>query len=292
VILEEQIYARLVADATITGALAEYNSAPAIFKHQAPKDTDTGWGASQYPRIVYGVQRSEARARRRGGRMMIEVFADDPAALDVLEPAIRASLDASIYHPVNESVVAVLWTESREFQQQRESETPDDLINGTELEFELITFPTQLTFDPDPIAIVNAAFAADNPDFQVDPPNWSPVDDEPAIYWRVASLVTGAADMMHVWSRVTVILRGHVISPDEDTMVTFLRKAHQWAALKRFLIFPTPDGTPLNFGEVRLDVDADPFRDGQIAVTAEFGVLQAPSTSELLNEIGIGVTIE
>lgn len=111
------------------------------------------------------------------------------------------------------------------------------------------------------------------PDALTDPSTWLPTDTQPGIYWRVTDLprVRAAEDHFNIWlDKMTATVVGHVVSPDQQTIITYLDTLA--AILPRATIRYA--NTILATIEVdRADPEADPHSDGQITVEVSYGAL-------------------
>lgn len=128
-----------------------------------------------------------------------------------------------------------------------------------------------LTYDPDPVAVLQAWVKDVWPvGAQVDPSLWSPGDNKPGIYWRLVRLtpveITAAVNWMEVQ------INGHILAPSAMVRLTWIRKVTEGLAKQRRL--KMSDGGPLELLRVTADSEADPMRRGQITLTTRFGVLQ------------------
>ena len=108
---------------------------------------------------------------------------------------------------------------------------------------------------------------------QTDPSTWVPTADCPAVYWRVTDIprVQSADEHYNIWldlMRSTLV--GHIISPDQKTVVQYLDRLA--AILPRASVRYA--NTYLATIEVtRADPEADQHVDGQISVDVSFGAV-------------------
>jgi hypothetical protein len=280
VTLEELLVQQLVQDETLTQQLAKFGTSSAIFAMHAPDDTDSGWSdGPQYPRIDYVIDRHEDPERRVSGVLMINVWSgtDQGAAADDVEARLRELLDGAIFHPDDEPVIGLRWATSEPFESGRTMSgismselEPTDLIYGKSVQFDLLAFPLQTTFSPDPVAALNTWTQAQFSGLQVDPASWTPTAENPAVYWRfeAAQLVQMTAGVS--WFEAT--LYGHVIAPTPDGRLPWVRRIVEGLALAHWI--PLDDGSSLCFQKIAADTRQDPLRAGQIRLTARYGVLR------------------
>ena len=138
-----------------------------------------------------------------------------------------------------------------------------------------------LTYDPDPVAVLQAWVKDVWPvGAQVDPSLWSPGDNKPGIYWRLVRLTPAQITAAVNWMEAQI--NGHILAPSAAIRLSWVRKVTEELAKQRRLKM-TDDG-PLELLRVTADSQADPMRRGQIQLTARFGVLQPAAAHEVLRK--------
>lgn len=267
--LESLIYSRLTGDANLAGKLARYNGVPAVFELFAPPSSDSGWAGAQTPRIQYEIVRQEDPERRVDGELAVTVIdlSQSMAPAAEIEERVRQLLDGLTVR-VDEGTVSLHWVESQPFDEA-------DDFRGIEAAFDLIAWPAGLTYDPDPVRALRDWSAATCSDLQVDPDTWAPTDETPALYWRLASISDVEPQNWGAW--VTATIHGHILAATPSGRLPWIRRVTEGLAQAREVALS--DGSPLLFEGVSADSTADPLREGQIRLTARFGVL-SPSADE------------
>lgn len=138
-----------------------------------------------------------------------------------------------------------------------------------------------LTFEPDPVAALQAWMVAAWPDeVHTDPGSWTPTDATPGIYWRLVRLMPVQITAAVNW--LDAQINGHILAPSTSVRLTWIRKVTEELAKQRRLIMS--DGGPLELLRVTADSEADPMRRGQVVLTARFGVLQPAVEAEVLQK--------
>ncbi|EMT38149.1 hypothetical protein TthWC1_2369 [Thermoanaerobacter thermohydrosulfuricus WC1] len=137
-----------------------------------------------------------------------------------------------------------------------------------------------LTYDPDPVVVLQSWAKATWPEVHTDPATWSPADTAPGIYWRLVRIAPAQITAAVNW--VEVQLAGHVLAPSPAVRLTWVRKLTEGLAKQRRL--KMSDGGPLELLKVAADSEADPMRRGQIQLTARFGVLQPTAQALVLGK--------
>lgn len=276
--LEELLYQALTGDTTLAGLLATYGGKPAAFELLAPPDTDPGWGPEQTPRVEYTVARREDPERRVSGQVGVTVLdaGDSMAAVAAIEARLRALLDGATFRP-DEGTVSLHWARADLFDQ-------DPAYRGVELVFDLIAWPGGLTFAPDPVQALRIWAVAKWSALQVDPAVWLPTDASPALYWRLAAVEGVEMTSWGAW--VTGRFHGHVLAPTPAVRLEWTRRIAEQLAISRRC--PLGDGSSLYFQVASANSDADYVRQGQIRLTARFGVLDPAVLDPTLAQAVVG----
>lgn len=138
-----------------------------------------------------------------------------------------------------------------------------------------------LTYDPDPVKVLADWAAATWPGMvQTNPATWAPSNSNPGVYWRRDRSRT--VETYAAWSLVEWIIRCHVIAPNYQDRSRWGRTIMEALATARRAAFA--DKAPLDFITVQEFAAADPMKEGQLALTAQFGILRAvPATTPINN---------
>lgn len=267
--LEELLYQRLTGDTTLSAMLTTFGGAPAVFEFYAPPDTDPGWSGAQSPRVEFYVTRQEDPERRVAGQVSVSILhrAESAALVADIEARVRALLDGATFRP-DEGTVTLQWARIDPFDQY-----PD--YRGVEAVYDLIAWPSGLTYTPDPVQALRSWTAAKWTNIQVDPETWSPNDTNPALYWRMANVAGVQPIQWGAW--IDGVFHGHVLANSPSVRVEWIRRVVEGLALDRRVLLD--DGSKLFLQRIAADSNADPLRTGQIRLVARFGVL-APAASD------------
>lgn len=138
-----------------------------------------------------------------------------------------------------------------------------------------------LTYDPDPVAVLQDWTKKAWPKAHTDPGTWSPTDVAPGIYWRMVRLITTEITAAVNWMEAQI--NGHILVPSAAVRLSWIRKVTEGLAKQRR--FKMSDGGPLELLRVVADSEADPMRRGQIQLTARFGVLQPQAQYDVLRKV-------
>lgn len=122
------------------------------------------------------------------------------------------------------------------------------------------------TLPLDPVAALAAWTTANFPSVSSDPATWTPDDATPAVYWRVDRIQEAAPLSRGVWW--TLVVRGHVLVPDVRLRNDWIMRIIARLAFQHHVVMA--DGSWLTFqpNAFEGDVEADPFRQGQIVARA------------------------
>ncbi|MCL6597944.1 MAG: hypothetical protein K6T81_04320 [Alicyclobacillus macrosporangiidus] len=290
--LDELVYQAMSQDATLATLLAQWNGNPAVFGYHAPPDTDPGWAGKQYPRMDYTVDPHEDPERRMAGTLSINVWAtpDLQSSIDAVASRLVQLLDGAVFHPDDYPVVGLRWSRSQLFSQGREQSgismselEPTDLLLGMLVQFDLLSFPLQTTYSPDPVAALNSWAASRFTGLQVDVSAWTPTASEPVLYWRMEGVQLAERTAAVAWMQAT--LYGHVIAPTPDQRLPWVRRVAEQLVLDRCI--QLDDGSYFFVEKLSADTKQDPLRTGQIRVIGRYGVLVPEQTAEPINTANV-----
>ena len=137
-----------------------------------------------------------------------------------------------------------------------------------------------LTYDPDPVAVLQNWTAETWPEVQTNPATWTPADITPGIYWRMVRLTPTEITAAVNWMEAQI--NGHILAPSAAIRLAWVRKVTEELAKQRR--FKMSDGGPLELLRVVADSEADPMRRGQIQLTVRFGVLHPRAQHDVLRK--------
>lgn len=117
-------------------------------------------------------------------------------------------------------------------------------------------------------ATIIAATLRSGQGLQTDPATWSPSDMQPGLYWRTDRIEDIERTNWGVW--VTSRFRGHLVAPGDQNRLYWMRRIAQWLSAQGRIYLS--DSSPMTVLSVAVEVEANPFTAGQIALTGRFGV--------------------
>lgn len=282
--MEALIRKRLIEDPIIQSQLATFNGQPAVFQRQAPSDTDDGWNGLQYPRIDFVVDWQENSERKVQGTASFNILAltVSQAKPNDVERRVRELLDGAFFHPVGHATTALRWAQSDMF----EAGNDNELIIGITVLFDLLAFPVQTTFSPDPILALNNWAGNRFPELQVNPATWTPADTSPALYWRLAGIAS--VEPLNWGSWLTANIAGHVLAPSPISRLEWVRRLTESLALERRIILD--DGSRMEILSISADSSSDQLTTGQVQLSVRFGILHFANVAQKLNVVYVNTT--
>ena len=260
--------------------MTEYKGKPAFFFQKAPQDTDPGWRKPCFPRIDYNIDMRYDPERKSSGLMVVNIWAtsESVAMPEDIEKRVIELIDGTFYTPQGQPTVCALWNLSEAFNFEMPSTQGGNTspeVFGISVTFDLLSFPEQLTTDPDPILGLNAWTKANFPDVTVIgygeiPPLWKPTDKNPALYWRFESAASSDRQSFAVnW--YTGEFAAHLIAvsvPERNRWTKALIELIQlWGEVVLL------DGSPMLAKQIKIRHAADPLREGQLVLSGQYGVL-------------------
>ncbi|MDU7473622.1 MAG: 3'-phosphoadenosine 5'-phosphosulfate sulfotransferase [Paenibacillus macerans] len=160
----------------------------------------------------------------------------------------------------------------------------DAITRGVQFEIFSLGWLLHEPVEPDPASALSAWAAERFPSMQTDPRSWNPSDESPALYWRMASILSVQTMSWGAWIDATV--RGHMLVPNVSARNTWLDRTVRQLALEGQVTML--DQSRMMIRRVSADSSLDPFRVGQIALDVRFGILRPAIHAERLNHIHIG----
>lgn len=280
---EELLYGRLTSYEPLTSLLAQYGSGPAVFLQSAPSDQDDGWKGNQYPRVDFVVDLRADPERGSSGVLTVNLWCAESGRLpEELSPQLCAALEGGFFCPDGEAPFSLSWARSEPFD-GRSQANPDTLVVGLTLQYDLYAFPVGLTSDPDPVQALWEWMRDRFPEVlvvgrDVLREEYRPMDERPAFYFRVLSLVADEETNTVCWMKGMVA--AHIFTPTAQGRLRWLRAAVDTLAIEREVTMA--DGAPMFLKNISADSAADPMAQGQLKLTVRFGILRRP---ELANPL-------
>ena len=280
--LEEIIYNILVNYEPLAAELTMYRGLPAVFLQEAPADTMPGWerGVSQYPRVVYTLDRQADPARKTAGTLMCSVYCDAAGTPpEPLVPVIKAALLGVICSPEDGPPCAMAWARTEAFELSTKKEA-DVRVVGVDLRFDLLEYPEQKTSTPDCAEALAELLWKSVPEAHVIGKERiydfiRTTNEAPALYVRTVSYRRDYRTRFLIWMHTDITI--HVICPDLAFRQAWSRYISDM--LNSYYRIPLLDGSEAIIEEISVDNTADYLASGQINMTLYFSIPVQPGTT-------------
>lgn len=284
--VRQTLYEQLSGDGQLAGMLASYNGAPALFYQTAPADSRDGWGQPRYPRVDFSMDTRQNPERKAQGTLTFNIWCTtECTALGSTDPdkaierRIVELVDGVFYSAPDGSAICAEWERSDEFivsESKDKSSHPE--VYGVTVAFDLLEFPEQLSTTPDPIQGLNAWTKRHFPSmtavaYDAMPPIWRPTDTSPAIYWRFEG-TTATSRQSYAVSWFTGAFAAHILACSVTERNRWIKALIERAQADGEVVLT--DGSPMFINRITVRHDADPLREGQLALTGQYGVLTQP----------------
>lgn len=289
--MEELIRKQLVGADPLQGALAKFQDQPAVFYREAPQDKDAGWkGKTQYPMLLFDCDDRYDPERKTSGTLLADILCTENTLLgpEDISPRVIDIL-SDLFLSQGDMTVCIVWNREDAFTQARSGRTDGrPVISGQTVTFDLLAFPAQSSINPDPIKAINewtkdAAPGSILISHDSLPEAFRATDSTPAIYWRTASLSESSAQSSYACAWMDVQLAGHIMLPSPTLRQQWIRTLTDRLSVEEKI--KMPDGSPLLIRKIAANTAANPLTDGQISVSATFGVLRNQMKGIPLNNI-------
>ncbi len=282
--IEELLQKQLGEDSLLGNALAQYGGEPAIFCQKAPTDDDPNWHGMSFPRLHYNLDFSFDSERKQAGTLTVDVWAcslntsPDGRNLDrVLAEQIEKVISGVFYSPLGAMTLCAVWRDSVAFlgkatDTNRENSPVETF--GVAVTFDLIAFPQQETFSPDPVMALSVWAKETFPQSKIIgldeiPEIWRPSDLEPAIYWRMAGADTTREIFAATWYMGQFY--GHISCHSQEMRNHLARAILE--EIRSGYDLKLDNGSFLRIEKSQFRHDGNPLSEGQIALWGEFGVM-------------------
>jgi len=292
--LEELIYRWFSKYERLTKKLAAFSGNPAIFYQVAPDDRQRGWeNKTQYPRIVYAIDRQANQERKSAGTMEISLLCDEAGvAPEEVEPLVRECLKDIIICPDNGLPYCFAWSRSDGFEIPSRESGADTRIIGTEIRFDILEYPCQETTDPDPVVALNRYIKSKLSNaFVIGLDKMghfkTATVKAPVFYCRLDSVEKAQETNTVAWMDGKIAI--HILCPDPSIRLKLMMEIANNLCLDGEVIML--DYSPMTIKRLLVNNKADFLKDGQLFVTVHYGLLRYQSEPHMMDgvEIDFGI---
>lgn len=282
--IEELLHQQLSQDMVLRELLCLYQGKSAIFYQKAPSDEDTGWNDISFPRLGYNLDFSYDPQRKHAGTLTIDVWAcalnsglDQRSPDMVIAEHLENQISSVFYTPKGQQSICTIWRDSVAFLGKTSDlnrETSPVETFGITLTFDLIAFPQQETFTPDPIKGLSHWSKSAFPQAKIIgldplPSVWRPTDQTPAFYWRMEGAEVSRELFACTW--YVGQFYGHISCQSIPERNRWARAIIEQLHTESNLILE--DESFFRIEKSLYHHDGAPLSEGQLAVWGEFGVL-------------------
>ena len=186
-------------------------------------------------------------------------------------------MSGTFFQSGDHETVCLIWDRSEEFNYEGANSLQDTTpeIYGLTAVFELMAFPEQITFTPDPIGGLNAWTKQHFPDMRIIGHDqmedaWRPTDEHPAIYWRFEG--TASTDRQsYAVSWYDGTFAAHIIAVSVKERNRWTKAIIERAQIDGEVILD--DESPMFLKRIEIHHAADELREGQMKLIGRYGVL-------------------
>lgn len=284
--IADLLYQQMVEDELLSASLAKYGGEAAIFFQKAPTDEDPNWEGSSFPRLHYNLDFSFDPERKQAGTLTVDVWVcsrntpiEGKSPEKALGEQVESLISGMFYSPEEGTILCALWRDTVAFfgkATDTNQETSPVETFGLSITFDMIDFPQQETFSPDPVLALQAWAKKKYPQLKVIgadplPSLWRPTEETPALYWRMSG-----ADMTREIFACTWYMGqfyGHLSCVSQQERNRWARAISEEIRGSMDLILD--DGSFLRLEKSQYRHDGNPLSEGQISLWGEFGVLSS-----------------
>lgn len=278
--LKQLIYKRLVHMEDIGNLLAKYAGKPAVFDTESPDDRQDGWdGKTQYPRlnIVLDMQANEERSSV--GSLTITIYTERTSMVILeIESLVKTCFRDLLISPDDGEPYSFAWARTDPFSIEGTN------VIGQDVAFDIMEYPNQETTDPDPVVALSRYIKELYPEVIVlgldRIGEFTEAEKAPVIYCRVVTMDKISGHNMNTVSWVGCRIALHLLCPDRAKGLKILSAIMQKLSVDEKVILL--DGSPMSVEDVRMDMQSDYLKQGQLQITGRFGILKYREKQRIL----------
>ena len=290
--LSELIYKRLSDTEALTGKLCTFMDKPAIFSPEAPEDNQEGWGGAQYPKVIFNYDLLADEKRHSTGTLTVTLLCQNTADVkpDSIEAQIIKALCDVVLKPDNGIPYCFAWSRTEGFTIDEKSAA---FTIGSDIRFDIIEYPSQITTDPDPVIAVCQYIKEIYPEsvligYDRLEEITEVTNEKPVIYCRLLSTENTGITYTIAWMDCNMAV--HVLCPAGDTRLAYLSGINTKLAVDgEVTLF---DGSPMHVKHLKMNNTSDYLKSGQITFTGKYGIVRAQEMQKPLNEMNNNLKVD
>ena len=271
--LEELIYKRFTEDKELIKYLTKFAGVPAVFSPESPNANQEGWrGESQYPKIIYNFDLQASEERKSAGTLYVYLLCQNTVGVvpEIIELEVKKCLRDVILTPTGGTPYCFAWAKTDAFTMDEDKES---LTIGSEIRFDIMEYPNQETTDPDPIVALSRCIKELYPEAIVlgmdQIGEFTEAEKAPVIYCRIVTMDKVSGHNMNMISWVECRIALHLLCPDRAKSLKMLSAIMQKLSVEEKVILL--DGSPMSVSDIRMDMQSDYLKQGQLQITGRFG---------------------
>lgn len=270
--LKQLIYKRLVKNEEITKLCAKFNGSPAVFDTEAPDDKQDGWeGKSQYPRLNILLDMQANEERSSVGTLTVTIYTERTSMVILeIEALVKECFRDLLISSDDGVPYSFAWARNDPFSLEGQN------VIGQDVTFDIMEYPNQETTDPDPIVALSRGIKELYPKAIVlgmdQIGEFTEAEKAPVIYCRIVTMDKVSGHNMNTVSWMECRIALHLLCPDRAKSLKILSAIIQKLSVEEKVILL--DGSPMSVSDVRLDMQSDYLKQGQLQITGRFGILK------------------
>ncbi len=290
--LEELIYKRFVESESLTSHLATFHGAPAIFSPDPPDNDQEGWeGKVQYPKILYTFDLQANEERHSIGVLSVSLLCQNTMDIvpEMIESTVKDCLRDVILKPGGGTPYCFAWARTDAFtidENQGSYKNGGEITIGSEIQFDILEYPSQETSDPDPIMAVNQYIKELYPECLV--MGYDRMEEiteasreKPVIYSRLLSTELSRETNTVAWMEGKIAI--HILCPDSEMRMKMAAAITNRMALDGEVIML--DHSPMGMKHLQVNHKSDYLKEGQIFATGQYGILRYQAKGHTLKRV-------
>lgn len=265
--LEELVFKRLAGNEELKSILASYAGAPAIFHQFAPAD-------SQFPYIIYTLDWKVDQETKRVGTVRTVLCSESAGQSPDQAVIIVKECLTDIFLKSDQTLYYCPWRETNENTLE------------TSIQFDILEYSGQETTDPDPVVAMNQYIKDMIPEGIVI--GYDPVEevvpiemDVPIIYCRIEEVIKDGESSTVAWMNCKMAVYIFCQS-SEMRLKMMVAIANKLSVDSEVLLL---DDSPMSIQTVTVDNRVDYLTNGQLHLTARYGLLRYQSSQPSLNKV-------
>lgn len=291
--LSEIIYSRLTDSEGLAEHLTGFLGQPAVFTPEAPEDNQSGWEEKEhYPRIEFTYDLLADEKRQSTGTLTAVLLFKNTADVkpEAIEKEIIKALCDVVLMPDTGIPYCFAWARTDGFTIDEKS-VP--LTMGSEIRFDIIEYPSQVTTDPDPVMGLCRYVKDIYPESVIIGYDrlqavTEVTREHPVIYCRLKSTENTGITFTTAWMEANIAI--HVICPEGDARLAYLSGINYKLAVDGEL--DLLNETPMHVEHLKMNNSTDYLKSGQITFTGKYGIVRHQEKQKPINEMNNTLNVD